>query len=129
MAQGDAGGLAMKAGAHDHHFHQNEPICSRPPLRWPGERPLAFSIVLSVEYYELQPHEGGFMPANLPGGFGRAPYPDVRSFAMRGYGNRIGIFRVLEALDRHPMRATSSIDAWVPSRYPYIVEALRDRSC
>ena len=76
-------------------------IVTRPPLAWPGGHRVAFSIVVCAEYYELQPPDDAFIPPNVPGGFGRAPYPDVRAFSQREYGNRVGIFRVMEALDKH----------------------------
>ena len=27
------------------------------------------------------------------------PYPDLRHYTLRDYGNRVGIYRVMEALD------------------------------
>ena len=82
-------------------------------MRWPGGARLAFAVVVSAEYYEMQPAPASFIPANVPGGFGRAPYPDFRAFTQRDYGNRVGIFRVIEALDVSAMPATAAIDASV----------------
>jgi peptidoglycan/xylan/chitin deacetylase (PgdA/CDA1 family) len=89
---------------------------------------VAFAVVVSTEYYEMQPAPTNFIPANVPGGFGRAPYPDFRAFSQRDYGNRVGVFRVIEALERFAMPATAAIDANVATRYPYIVEQFRERS-
>ena len=61
--------------------------------------------------YEMQPAAENFIPANVPGGFGRAPYPDVRAFSMRDYGNRVGIFRVIAAFERCGVPATAAVDA------------------
>src|SRR5262249_17882302 len=55
------------------------------------------------------------------------PYPDFRAFSMRDYGNRVGVFRVIAALERFGMPATAAVDAGVASRYPYIVEQLKRR--
>ena len=85
---------------HDHPPHRTSSIVSRPPLRWPNDARVAFAVVISTEYYEMHPAPGSFTPANVPGGFGRAPYPDFRAFSQRDYGNRVGIFRVIEALER-----------------------------
>jgi peptidoglycan/xylan/chitin deacetylase (PgdA/CDA1 family) len=112
---------------YDRTPHATSSIASRPPLAWPGQARVAFSVVVSSEYYEMQPDPKAFIPANVPGGFGRAPYPDFRAFSMRDYGNRVGIFRVLEALDRFAIIATAAIDAGVATRYPYIVEQCRNR--
>jgi len=107
---------------HDRLFHETSGIPHREPLIWPNDARLALSLVISVEYYEMRPSPGSFIPPNIPGGFGRAPYPDFRAFTQRDYGNRVGVFRVLEALDRFAVPATAAIDANVAVRYPYIVE-------
>jgi allantoinase len=107
---------------HDRLFHETSGIPYRRALIWPNDARLAMSLVISIEYYEMRPSRGSFIPPNIPGGFGRAPYPDFRAFTQRDYGNRVGVFRVLEALDRFAMPATAAIDANVAVRYPYIVE-------
>jgi allantoinase len=109
-------------------FHSHSTIVSRPPVRWPDGNKVAFAVVVSVEYYEVQPPPDAFIPANLPGGFGRAPYPDVRAFSQREYGNRVGVFRVMDALDRHSVRATAAVDANVACRYPYLIGQFQRRA-
>jgi allantoinase len=106
---------------HDRPPHDMSSITRRPPLRWPGGARVAFAVVVSSEYYEMQPAADHFIPANVPGGFGRAPYPDFRAFSQRDYGNRVGVFRVIEALRRYAMPATAAIDTGIAKRYPYII--------
>ena len=113
---------------HDRPPHDTSSIALRRPLRWPDGARLAFAVVVSAEYYEMQPAPASFIPANVPGGFGRAPYPDFRAFSQRDYGNRVGVFRVIEALERFAVPATAAIDANVAKRYPYIVEQFRKRN-
>jgi allantoinase len=113
---------------HDDVPYQTSSLPKRAPLQWPDGRKVAVCIVVSAEYYEMQPPHGSFMPPNLPGGFGRAPYPDVRAFSQREYGNRVGIFRVMEALDRHAIKATVALDASIASRYPYLVAEFQRRN-
>src|ERR1700691_2664525 len=112
---------------YDTVHHSNTTIVKRPQVLWPGGKPVAFAVVVSVEYYELQPPEGSFLPPNLPGWFGRAPYPDVRAFSQREYGNRVGIFRVMEALDKQQIRATAAADAVIAARYPFLIEQFQKR--
>jgi allantoinase len=113
---------------YDRVYHGDSMIVRRPPLEWPGGRRAAFSVVVCAEYYELQPPADAFVPPNVPGGFGRAPYPDVRAFSQREYGNRVGIFRVMEALDKHRIRATAAADAVIATRYPYLIEQFQKRN-
>ncbi|MBN9006048.1 MAG: polysaccharide deacetylase family protein [Rhizobiales bacterium] len=112
---------------NDSVFHENTTVVSRPPLTWPNGCRLAFAAVVSVEYYELQPPPGAFIPPNVPGGFGRAPYPDVRAFSQREYGNRVGVFRVIDAFDKSGLSATAAVDASSARRYPYLVRQFRER--
>jgi peptidoglycan/xylan/chitin deacetylase (PgdA/CDA1 family) len=110
---------------HDPRFHLYSSIIQRPPLAWPGGARVAFVTLISAEYYELQPPANAFIPPNVPGGFGYAPYPDVRAFSQREYGNRIGVFRIIEALRSRQMPATVATDANVARRYPAMIDEFR----
>lgn len=103
------------------------PIVERPMIRWPGGARLALAIVVSIEQYEIAQAADAFLPATLPGGMGRGPYPDFRSYSLREYGNRIGVFRVLHCLERHGLRATAAIDASVAQEKPVILRECLQR--
>jgi allantoinase len=110
-----------------HNLYDPTPIVRRQPLVWPNKARIAVGIVVCLEYYEMQPPPGAFLPVNMPGGFGRGPYPDFRSYSHREYGNRVGIFRVMSALDRYNMRATAAVDAWTARHRPNLIEEIRKR--
>ena len=112
---------ARKPGM-DHSLYDWSALPGRPPLRWPDGARVALCVVVNLEHYELEPPEGAFMPATLPGGVGRMPFPDLCNFSHREYGNRVGVFRVMRVLDKYGIRATAAIDAAVAENYPYIVE-------
>lgn len=112
----------------NHEWFPSQPIVARPQVAWPKDARLAFGIVVSLEHYEMFPQPGAPLPLTLPGGFGRGPYPDFRTYSHREYGNRIGVFRVMEVLDRHGMRATAAMDAGVASTRPAIVEQCLKRN-
>ncbi len=106
----------------DHAFYRRTPLPRRATLRWPHEAPLAFAVLVSAEYYEMQPPEDAFIPPNVPGGFGRGPYPDFRVYTARAYGNRVGVFRLFDALDRYGMSATVALDALTAKHCPAVAE-------
>lgn len=106
-----------------HDWFDSDPIAARKPVRWPGDAKLAVGLVVSIEHYEMLQEPGATMPLTLPGGMGRGPYPDFRSYSIREYGNRIGVFRVMEALDRHGLRATAAIDGFTAAHRRPIVDA------
>ena len=102
----------LQAQGHPLGFgHAPSSIHLRPALRWPGNKPLALAFMVSAETYEIAPPDGAHQPPNLPGGFGRGPYPDLRAWSTREYGNRIGFFRVADELARHGFRAALAVDA------------------
>lgn len=109
--------------------YKSKPITQRPPLVWPNGARLAFAVNVCVEHYELAPPKGSFQPPTLPGGFGKAPYPDFRSYSLREYGNRIGVFRVMDVLERHGLQASAAVDAFIARNRPYLVSALKSRAC
>jgi len=103
------------------------PIVARQKLTWPGGAAVAVAFVVNLEHYELQPPDGLVMPASLPGGMGRAPYPDFRAYSQREYGNRVGIFRLLEAFDRHDLKAAAAVDVWTLQNRPELAQEIRQR--
>jgi len=114
--------------AYDRLPHATSMIVHRPSIKWPDGKRVAVAFVVSAEYYEMRPPADAFVPPNVPGGFGRAPYPDVRAFSQREYGNRVGIFRVMQAFDSLKMVATAAVDQSVATRYPSLVKQLVTRN-
>jgi allantoinase len=114
----------MTAEATGHSYYPREPIVRRSPVAWPGGARTACAVVVCAEYYEMQPPADAFIPPNVPGGFGRGPYPDFRNYSVRAYGNRVGIYRILDALDHHGIKASVALDALTaklcPQLLPYI---------
>jgi len=89
------------------------PIIKRPPLRWPGDARIAFWIVPNIEFFSLE---------TRPGGIGPGKIPDIPTWALRDYGNRVGVFRVMEVLDRYKVRATVALNSDICDHHPEIIE-------
>jgi allantoinase len=98
-------------------------IVDRPAITWPGGARVALWVVPNVEFYEYLPPPNPFKQA-----WGRVPAPDVRGYAWRDYGNRIGFWRMLEVFDHHGIRATASLNVSVLERFPEIAEAMVERN-
>jgi peptidoglycan/xylan/chitin deacetylase (PgdA/CDA1 family) len=97
------------------------PIIERPPLRWPGGARIAFYVGLNLEHYQID------RPSTSIFGGTAALAPDPLNYGWRDYGPRVGIWRLIESLDRHGMRASALINSDVCARYPQIIEAGRAR--
>ena len=98
----------------DHDRYAWSMLQSRPAVLWPGSKPLALWINVSLEHFPLNPRGEGFKaPGNMT-----MPYPDLRHYTLRDYGNRVGVFRVLKALADAGLQASFAINGEVAERYP-----------
>ncbi|MGB1794470.1 MAG: polysaccharide deacetylase family protein [Acidimicrobiales bacterium] len=98
------------------------PMADRPRISWPNGARVALWVAPNVEHYEyLPPRDPGRNP------WPRSPHPDVQGYAHRDYGNRIGFWRMLEALDRYDVTCTASTNLAVFEHYPDIGKAMADR--
>ena len=69
------------------------------------------------------------LPIYQAGGLGLRPFPDYPRFSHREYGHRVGIFRVLDTLQRLNIKATVAMDTQTAEGYPYLVKHCQDRGC
>ena len=56
----------------------------------------------------------------------KTPYPDLRHFTTRDYGNRIGVFRILKVLAKHDIKVTFAVNAEIAQRYAPLMQAIAD---
>ncbi len=92
------------------------PIIDRPKLIWPNNARIACWVIPNIEFFSLDEA----VPA-AAGGSGGA-IPDVPTRAVRDYGNRIGVFRIMQALDRHNIRASVALNSELCRWHPRILE-------
>ena len=105
----------------DHGLYRFSPMPGRPPLAWPGGAPLALWVVLYLDYWELATPPGSHRPPDAQGMWGHQ-FPDLRTYSYRLYGERIGVFRILDILARRGIRATVAAGSEICRRYPRIIE-------
>ena len=104
----------------DHDRYAWSILPRREKVAWPGGARVALWIVAALEWFPLDMKGQPFKP---PGALQTA-YPDLRHYTLRDYGNRVGIWRVIKALERHRIRASAALNAAVAVRYPSLVQAL-----
>lgn len=98
------------------------PIVDRPAPTLPHGARLALWLIVNVEHYEYLPPRNGYRDP-----WPSRPHPDLVNYARRDYGNRVGIWRMLELLDRLRAAATISLNVAVLDDYPAIAAALAAR--
>ena len=95
----------------------------RKKVHWPGGARVALWVVPALEFFPLnQPAK----PFKAPGGM-VTPYPDLRHYTLRDYGNRVGVFRVFKVLDALGIKASVAMNSKVAERYPLLLEEVTRR--
>ena len=100
------------------------PITSRRKLELPGGKRLAVWVLVSIEEWnerEQMPRSVNTPPA------GGVPTPDVPNWTWHEYGNRVGFWRLLQALDGAGVRASMAVNGIAIETYAPIVEAAKSR--
>ena len=90
----------------DHEFYRWSPMIRRGTLRWPDNARVALCVLVTLEHLEWNPPAGTYQSPTVAGGRGSRAFPNYLRFSHREYGHRVGIFRVLETLARHDVKAT-----------------------
>jgi len=101
----------------DHARYPWSMLEQRTPQHWPESRPLALWINVSVEHFPLDASGQGFKAH----GSMTMPYPDLRHYTLRDYGNRVGVFRVMQALAEHGICASYAVNGEIALRYPALL--------
>jgi len=94
----------------------------RAPLAWPGGARLALWVAPNIEHYEYLPQQ-----VRVRDPWPRVPHPDILGYGLRDYGNRVGVWRLMEVFDRYRLPCTVSLSLAVLDMYPDIAEAMLKR--
>ena len=92
------------------------PIIERPKLEWPKGARVAFWLGLNIEYYEIDKPSTSIFPGTA------TLVPDPLNYGWRDYGPRVGIWRMMEVMDKHGVRGSVLLNSDVCRYYPQIVE-------
>ena len=71
------------------------PIVDRPPLRWPNGARVALWVIPNIEHFLFD------RPATRMSDGAVALNPDVLNYSWRDYGVRVGIWRMMEIMERY----------------------------
>jgi peptidoglycan/xylan/chitin deacetylase (PgdA/CDA1 family) len=88
-------------------FFPYQAFIDRPPVRWPNDARVAVWVIPNIEHFHLEVGPQA---------------PDVRNHSRRDYGNRVGVWRIMEVLAKHGIRGTVALNAEVGHHYPRIME-------
>ncbi|MCC6829074.1 MAG: polysaccharide deacetylase family protein [Novosphingobium sp.] len=101
----------------DHDLYPWSNLFTRPAIRWPDGRRVLTWIVIDLEWFPITPND---TPFRAPGHMQTA-YPDYRHYTSRDYGNRVGIYRLLDALKAVGARVSVAANGAIAQRYPGLI--------
>lgn len=102
-------------------LYNYSPIVSRPKLTWPNGARVAFYVGLNVEHYQVD------KPSTSIFGGTATLAPDPLNYGWRDYALRVGIWRMIETLDRHGLRASVLLNSDCCTHYPQVIQAGKER--
>ena len=95
-------------------------IIDRPDFSWPENKRLAIYIAVNLECFPFGEGTGATLTSEKP-------KPDVLNYAWRDYGNRVGVWRMLDLFDELDLPSTALINSEMYTQAPRVVEAFRER--
>jgi peptidoglycan/xylan/chitin deacetylase (PgdA/CDA1 family) len=93
------------------------PISERKPFAWPNNAKLALWVIPNIEFFHLDDPMPGVNNERVA----HAQIPNVRNWALRDYGNRVGVWRFFDVLARHGIRATAALNSDICDYHPQII--------
>jgi peptidoglycan/xylan/chitin deacetylase (PgdA/CDA1 family) len=90
----------------------------RVPAAFPGGRRLAVIVYVNIEHVPFG--SASLAHAIYPGTLQFSP--DVLNHGWRDYGNRVGLWRLMRAMDRYGFLGTVNLNSDVCREYPRIIE-------
>ena len=96
------------------------PITERKHFSWPNGNRLALWVIPNIEFFHLDDPMPGVNNERLSAAM--IKIPNVRNWALRDYGNRVGVFRFFELLPRYGIRGTVALNSDICDYHPQIID-------
>ncbi|MDB5775469.1 MAG: hypothetical protein JWP38_1602 [Herbaspirillum sp.] len=103
-----------------HDRYDFSPIAKRPDWRWPNGARLAFFVAVNIEEFPFG--EGLGVELNF-----KQPEPDIPNYSWRDWGNRVGVWRLMELMDEFQLPATVLMNTAIYDHSPDVADAFRAR--
>ena len=111
--------MSLPSGQHpqEHDRFPYSAIVDREPLRWPNGARVALWVIPNIEHFLFDRPSTSITQATT------SLVPDVLNYSWRDYGARVGVWRMIEVMERYGVKGTVALNSDVCARYPRIIEA------
>ncbi len=93
-----------------------QPIIDRAPLKFPNGARVAVVPYINIEHFPEDIPGTAIVPATA------RFIPDALNYGWRDYGNRVGLWRIMDIMDALHMRGTVCLNSDIITEYPRIIE-------
>ena len=104
----------------DHDFYEWRDTWQSPQLNWPDGGKVGVWLQVAVEWFPMNISGTPFLPIGAP----TRPWPDSETYTQRDYGNRVGIFRMMDSMKALDLKASAFMNARVAQRYPILMKEI-----
>ncbi len=101
----------------EHKRFDYSPIIDRKPLRFPNGARVAVWVIPNIEHFHFGTPSTSLTSATTQFN------PDILNYAWRDYGVRVGIWRLMDVLEKNGVKGTVALNSEVCEQYPRIIEA------
>jgi len=115
-----------RAPGMDHALYPFRALPDAPKFAWPDGARIALTVTLILDHAELDPPKTESPDPRIVSPLGKF-HPDWLTWSHRLYGARVGIFRVLDVLDRFHLKPSVALGTEAGRLYPELVDALSRR--
>lgn len=100
----------------EHGRFDYSPIIDRKPLRLPNGAHVALWVIPNIEHFAIDRPSTSItaVTANFK--------PDVLNYSWRDFGVRVGIWRMMEVMEKYGVKGTVALNSDVCKHYPRIIE-------
>jgi allantoinase len=89
-------------------------IIDRPRLSWPNGARVAVWVIPNIEHFYFDRPATPLEQSGLK--------PDILNYSWRDYGVRVGVWRMMEVMEKYAVKGTVALNSDVCKHYPRIIE-------
>jgi len=101
----------------NHNRFDYSPLVQRKPFRLPGDARVAVWVIPNIEHFHIARPSTSITTATA------GLVPDILNYSWRDYGVRVGVWRMMEIMDKYSVKGTAALNSEVCGHYPQIIEA------
>ena len=111
----------------DHAHYGFRALNHAPRFVWPDGARIALTVTVMVDHWELAPPADAYPDPRIVSPLGKF-HPDWLTWSQRAYGNRVGVFRILDVLNQFGLTPSVALGSAAAKQCPELVDELSRRN-